>query len=248
MTVLHVLLLYQEESNVDQCVNVISSSSFLDQYDNVILPWLHFTIPVTLDDLKLSVKACTFYVIVIEQMDDMEKLMYFEAGPQFLYDTYFVLIVENQNVAIGNVMKTKIIRDSHFLVALQPILGNGEQYAAYRSTFQTEKPIELFDILDEKGFKKQIFNEKLSNFMGKPTNVFVVKYPPNVIVTTDENGKDHFGGFEIELFNVLAKAVNSEVVYYTSPQEYYFEDQVANVSGGFLIFLWFNELFAPITI
>ena len=117
------------------------------------------------------------------------------------------------------------------MVALKPIIG--QKYAAYRSTLQVYQSPELFAILDKEGFRQEIFNEKLSDFKGTDTNVYVVKYPPNVIVTVDENGLDHYGGFEIEMFNELAQAVNSKVTYYSNPEEYNFETQVANVTGNF---------------
>ena len=176
----------------------------------------------------MAVHSCKVWVIVIDDMNDFDELLYYGVANQFTYYSNFVVIVENRDIAIEEVMKVRLIGEAHSLVILQPI-SPSIKYAAYRSTFLKDNPIELFDILQEKsGFKSQIFNEKLSDFHGQPTNVYCVKYPPNVVVTTDEFGKQHFSGFEVEMMNELGKAVNSELFYHTHPEPYFFENLVPN--------------------
>ena len=201
----------------------------MKENDDMIVPWLQLSLPVSVEDLLLSRKSCNVFIIVIYNVEDLEGVFYFGAWQQFLNENYFLILAESQNIDIEELMKFPIMKNSHLLAVLLPI--NDLKYAAYRSTLQVDEKTELFAVLGREGFKEEIFNEKLTNFHGSPTKNYVVNYPPNVVVTKDENGVDHYEGFEIDIFNELAKAVNSKVIYYSNPEPYNFETQMANVSG-----------------
>ena len=61
--------------------------------------------------------------------------------------------------------------------------------------------------------------------------VFSVKYEPNVVVHTDEHGKEHFSGFEVDLIRLLAKSLNSELLLVAATKPYYFGELASNITG-----------------
>ena len=94
-----------------------------------------------MENLLISIKICKLFVIVVDQIDDLKGLFYFEASFQFAYDTFFIVIFNDENVDEKEAMKSVILKDSHFLAILKPI---GSNYSAYRSTFLNENFIEMY--------------------------------------------------------------------------------------------------------
>ena len=216
------------------CANLFTSNSSKNNYSSCLEPMIHMQLPVVLPDMILAQKICMLFVIVVNEVEELDGIFYYESFFQFKLDVHYVIILDNTEVNIYDLMQWRqVLKDSHLVATLKPIFGpSSVKYAAYRSTFQDGNPVEIFDIVDEGGFHGIIFNNKLLDFNGKRTTVYSVKHEPNVVVHTDEDGKEHFSGFEVDMIRLLANALNSKLLLLAAKQPYYFFSLIPNVTGN----------------
>ena len=175
---------------------------------------------------------CGLVLVVVNDIADLEAVFYTDAYFEYKYDTHFVIIIEDQEIDVEAAFKTRILKESHYLVLLKPISSG---YAAYRSNLQRNgNAIEFFDLLANDGFKEKLFNPKLSDFNGAESYGFTTAYEPFVIVKNNPDGTRDVSGFDHDIFYEISKSVNAKPVVLSEEQPYYYGNFYANITGSLI--------------
>ena len=173
------------------------------------------------------------FVILLNDQEDLKDVFHAQAYFNFIYDTHFVVIFNSELIDIQSAFNSRVLKHSHFLVALKPVSGSSGNFQVYRSNLQRiGNKIEYFEVLGENtSLSKKLFNEKLKGFNGAELYGYTTAYEPFVNINQDENGSKKFSGFDYEILETISKSIDAKPKILAEDYPAHYMGMTLNMTG-----------------
>ena len=209
------------------CSVIVQTDGLTSSYN---APAMKMKAPLPLSLLRIAADSCKLFIYQIEKDEQLETIFSYESIFQYKYDHHFAVIIEDDQLDVEQAFRTRILKHSHSLILLKPIVMNKTIYAAYVSNLQGQNPVELVALIDGDQINAKLFPEKMKKIETSITAA-VTPYEPFVSVKSTNNTSFTFDGFEIEAARAFSRSLGTKTNFLSdSTYNYFF--LFANLTGN----------------